>query len=524
MIEFIKYFGSLLFTLVTLSSFSQPQSDGLKLIEREQIQRGIVALTSAAESQPSAMNWYRLGFGLSETGDLKASQSAFDKGISLDAKSALNYAGKGRAFLREGNMMQATAQFDKALDLTKSKDVAAMNAVARAWLEKTDLAPKGLELLKKTDGNTPNFETSILLGDAFLQQGNGGSAITNYEHAATFEVRNPTPHFKIGVVYIRSTNKDAALDAFTKAVSIDPDYAPAWKEIAELQYQFKKGEEAVKAQEKYLALTDFKDAGLSRMGYYRFMAKDFAKASEAFRAAWKKSLLSETGLKYFALALTETGEYQEAQKVFEEYFQTAKPEQVEAPDHVAYGKLLLKLDQDSLAVGAFDKSLAIADNQSSVKQLKAETLFKSRRYAEASVAYKDLISNRQKPTSQDLYSLGRSQYYNGAFLQADTTFRNLIAAQPAMNVGYLWAARTNASLDPESEGGMAKPFYEKVIELGQATPDKSKNELKEAFSYMGYYFYIKKDMRQSKAAWEKVLAIDPNDKAATEAMKVVKVN
>lgn len=518
--EFIKDFGFLLFTaimflmLISVVAFSQTTSEGQKLIEREQVQQGIQKLKSAAEAQPpgsgwpSAITWYHLGCGLQETGDVKAAAAAFDKGIAADGKSALNYVGKG--------------QFDKALELTKSKDVQVLNAIAKAWLSKPELASKAMDLLKKAENMNANFETSILLGDAFLQRGDGGAAITNYEHAASYDVRNPMPYYRIGQVYLRSTNKDAALEAFNQAVTVDPGYTKAWKEIAELQYGFKRGEEAVKAQEKYLALTDFKDEARSNMGFYQFMARDFAKSADAFEAAKQKGLLSETGLKYYAIALSETGEYADARKVFEEYFQKANAEQVEAPDYLTYGKLLLKLEQDSLAVLAFDRSLALNGEQMPIKQLKAETLFKDKRYPDATKAYKELIAGRQKPTSQDLYSLGRAQYYSSAFPQADTTFRKLIEFQPSMSVGYLWAARTNSNLDPESTQGLAKPFYEKVIELGQNTPDKSKAELKEAFSYLGYYYLLKKDETQSKLNWEKVLAIDPADKRAMEAMKIVK--
>jgi tetratricopeptide (TPR) repeat protein len=154
--------------------------------------------------------------------------------------------------------------------------------------------------------------------------------------------------------------------------------------------------------------------------------------------------------------------------------------------------------------------------------LKAETLFKDKRFPEAIAAYNDLISGRQKATSQDLYSLGRAQYYVESFHDADSTFKKLIDLQPAMSVGYLWAARTNSNLDPESVNGLALPFYEKVVSIGQATPDKSKAELKEAYSYMGYYYIVKKQASLSKASWEKVLAIDPNDERAKEGMKVVR--
>jgi tetratricopeptide (TPR) repeat protein len=508
--------------LMSLGAMSQSNSDGLKLIEREQFKNGIEVLKAAFEEQQTAINSYRVGVGLIEAGDVAAAMAAFDKGIALDPRSALNYAGKGQLMMKEGNVQQATTLVEKALELSKSKDIAVINAVAKSWLQRPEFGAKAMSLLKKAESIEPNYESSLLLGDLFLLQGNGGAAISNYEQAATFEVRNPVPHFKIAMVYVRSTNKQSAVESLQQAVTIDPTYAPAWKEIAELHYTMKKGDEAVAAQERYLALSDNKNAGLARMGYYRFMAKDFAGAAEAFEVVWQEGLLNENGLKYFALTRNEAGDYAGAQKIFEEYFQKAKNEQVEARDYVAYAKVLLKLDQDSLAVVAFDKSLTLDDKQVSVRQLKAETLFKGKHYPQAVVAYTELIAVRTVATSQDLYSLGRAQFYTQAYQQADTTFRKLIELQPTMSVGYLWAARANSNLDPESTKGLALPFYEKVISIGQATPDKSKSELKEAYSYLGYYYILKKQAALSKLNWEKVLTIDPNDEKAKEGLKLLK--
>lgn len=512
----------MLLTLFPILVFPQVRPEGLRLIEREQVQQGLLNLRSIAVEQPSAISWYNLGYGLLEAEDTRAAIEAFDHGIASDVRSGLNYAGKGRAVLMEGDLPGATALLQKALDLSRSKDAAVLNAVARAWLTRQDHASKAIALLMKSESIAASFETSILMGDAFLQQGNGGMAIIHYEHAASYDLKDPLPHFRIGQVYLRSTNKEAALEAFSHAVAIDPGYTRAWKEIAELQYSFRNGAEAVRAQEKYLGFTEFKDRGLSNLGFYYFMARDFPRSAEAFEGAWTRGLLTQTGLKYFAIALDETGSYEKAGKLFGEYFKNTKPEQVVAADYVAYGKLLLKLERDSLAVLAFDDALALGGTQVAVKQLKAETLFKVRRYGEAASAYDDLIRSRQKPTSQDLYSLGRALYFNGDFREADSTFRKLIESQPAITLGYLWAARSNASLDPESTEGLAKPFYEKLVELAQKQPELSKNELKEAYSYLGYFYLLKNAMDLSRQNWEKVLAIDPGDERAKEAIRIVK--
>lgn len=528
-LEFLKRFGFVLFVglmfliLTCVVAFGQSSPpEGLQLIEREQPTRGIAALRKTVEEQPVAMNYYNLGCGLLQTGNLQEAASMFDKGLSVDSKNPLNHVGKGRILLRQGNLTAARVNLDKAIDLTRGKNAEVLAAVGEAWLDKQEFIATAKDYLQKSEALNPNATASLLLGDAFLAEANGGKAITNYEHAASLDVRNPTPHYKIGMVYVRSTNKDAALESLQKAISLDPGYTPAYKELAELYYTTKNGAEAVRMQEKYMELSEFRESGLVRMGYYLFMTRDFTRTNEVFEQAYRKGLLKETGLRYYALSLTENGDYSKGQRIFEEYFAKASAQQVEASDYASYGKVLLKLEQDSLAVVALQKSISIDSKQLSVRQLIAETLFRDKRYAEAVDAYTTLISQRSKPTSQDLYSLGRSLYFNNQFMKADTVFNQLIALQPTMTVGYLWAGRANAHLDPESEKGLAKPYYDKVVEIGQATPDKSKNDLREAFSYLGYYYLVKHDVPQSRANWEKVLALDPQDERAKEALKSIK--
>ena len=347
---------------------------------------------------------------------------------------------------------------------------------------------------KSQADKTKDAQARISVGDTYMQQGNGGLAVSNYEEAALLNPRDPLPHYKIGTVYQRSKNPDAAMEAFQKAVSIDPNYAPAYKEMAELYYTSKNGVEAVKSQQKYMDLSGSPDDGLVRLGYYLFMTRDFAKTNDAFGKAYQKGLLRDTGLRYYALSLVEIGDFEKGREIFEEYFSKVGQQSIEASDYAGYGKVLVHLGQDSLAAIALERSLSIDNRQTPVKKMLWETL----------------------------YSLGKSYYSKQKFALADTTFEKLIGLQPRIATGYLWAGRSSAGLDPESEKGLAKDFYEKVIEIGQTTPDKSKNDLKEAYSYLGYYYFVKKDPALSRKNWEKVLALDPQDERAKEALKAIK--
>jgi tetratricopeptide (TPR) repeat protein len=515
----------LFFCIVLSIRFVSGQSleikDSKRLMEVDQPEKAISLLTQATKTYPNVgIVWYYLGMAQINNGQRDFASNSFDKGISIDAKEPLNYVGRGYLSMLENNAAKAQLDFDHALSLSKSKNVPVLCGIAEAYLVDDKSITRALELLtraKVLDDHNPLTFTG--LGDAYLAQNNGGQAVTNYERAASLDAKIALPHYKIGLVYLRSRNFSSAQESFNKAIEIDPGYTLAYKELGELFYQMKNGVEAVKAYEKYLSLTEKGETGRLRYAFFLFMAKDFKKANEVFQGLSQDKNVSPITLRFYAFSLYEAAAYRESRNVFERYFASSPPSEVEANDYATYAKLLLKQNEDSLAIIQLQKSLALDGKQTEIMQSLAEALFKSKRYPEAIDVYKKLMVLRPRALSQDYYTLGRALYFNNQFGEADSVFLKLIELQPNMTVGYLWEARTKSNLDPESVNGLAKPYYEKLIEKASTTPEKSKNDLLEAYSYLGYYHLLKEEPLVSKSYWKKVLELDPADAKAKEALK-----
>ncbi len=494
-----------------------------RLIEVDQREKAISLLNGAVgKYPPNAQLWFHLGMAQLKNDQVDLAAKSFDKGIKLDEKDPLNYIGRGSISLAENNIQKAEIDFAKAQSLSKGKNTSLLKALGQAYLQNAKLTEKALDVLLKAkaiDNHDP--ETHLLLGDAYLTQNNGGLAVTSYENAATLDSKSAKPHYNIGLVYLRSRNFTGALEAFGKAIQIDPAYTLAYKELGELYYQMKDGPKAVKAYDNYLSLTGKPDEGKVRYAFFLFMAKDFAKANSIFSTLMDKASTSPTMLRFYAFSLYEAGDLQQSRKIFEQYFTSASTDEIESSDYAYFGKLLLKQNQDSAAIVSLQKSLSLDENQPELLQLQAESFFKTKKYDQAIDSYEKLMSLRAKPLSQDLYTLGRSYYFNQQYDKAESTFQKLIELQPNMTVGYLWAARTKSNLDPESENGLAKPYYETLMEKALLTPEKSKNDLMEAYSYLGYYHFLKQEVAISKTYWNKVLELNPNDTRAKEALKAL---
>jgi tetratricopeptide (TPR) repeat protein len=86
-------------------------------------------------------------------------------------------------------------------------------------------------------------------------------------------------------------------------------------------------------------------------------------------------------------------------------------------------------------------------------------------------------------------------------------------------------AKANANLDPEAKQGLARPHYEKYIELSKAEgadPAKFREGLVEAYGYLGVYNFQKGDKAAALSNFEQVLALDPENKGAANNIAILK--
>lgn len=495
-------------------------------VEIDQAKKGLDVLTRAASTYPtSPAVFYNLGLLQLKMNKRQEAMQSFDKGLAADPKDALNLAGKGHYAMLENNAAKAKLDFDKALSMTKSKNVEVMQAVARGYMVDPKRANEAITLLTTAKGRDDhNAETMMLLGDAYLQLNDGGKAVSSYEMAAALDQKNANAHYKVGRVYLRSRNYDAAQESFARAIQIDPSFALAYKEQGELFYQMGKGPEAVAAYEKFLSLTESPEKYQSKMAFYHLMAKNFSKANEIFKQLVAKDSTNAMILKYYGVSQYESGDQVGAQSTFEQYFSKQKPELIEAADYNYYGKVLLKQEtpeKDSLGMLAFEKSVTMEGKQPNIHETMADKYFAMRKYPEAVTSYRRLFEYR-KPSSQDLFNLGRAQYYAEDYEKADSTFAALGVLQPTMTVVDMWAARSKAAQDSTSENGLAKPYYEKLVQKVSASGTKTKNDnamMVEGYLYLGYYSYLKGQNSAAKDFYQKVLAIDPANEKAKIAVK-----
>lgn len=519
-------------SLLLLSTFISAQSleEAKRLTLNEQYEAASSMFERLVAKFPTKGEyWYYFGENCIQNEELDSAKALFNFGISKDPENPINYVGLGEVLKINGEVDEANAQFDKAYEMSKGKDVLVLVQTAVAHIR---IDPKNLEraftLLQEAEKREPrNPRVQILTGDAFLENNDGSSAIKYYEKAQEIDPQSPQAALRLGQLWVRARNyqgKDGskgALEYYNEAIEIDPSFAPAYRELGELYAKAQRYEEAKSNYKKYLELSKGNPSARVRYASFLFVTKEYEEAlteiSSIMEIDTTRNLLNRLG----AYSSYELKRYEEGLEYINSYFARQPEDKVLPTDYAYYGKLLSETGNDSLAIEQFE--IAIQKDSTDVELLSdLGALFsKNKDFLKATEMYQRKI-DLQKATTNDYYRMGQAFYQIQEFGKADTAFTKVTEIQPQLLVGYLWRARSNSNLDPDSKEGLAKPFYEEVVKIGETDTAKYESQLMESYKYLGFYYYIIKDFPNARINWEKVKAIDPDDQQALDALKDMK--
>jgi len=513
--------------MLTMSASAQTLKDAIKYSDREQYQKAKGILLGLVKTDTKSTDqYYFLGDVYFKNEQYDSARYWFMQGVKQNENSALNYAGLGKVSMAN-NPTEGKANFDKATSLAK-KDGRVYAVIAEYYLglDKPDAA-KALEYATKgTDVDPKNAWAKLELGDAYFASADGSKAIEQYKAAMALDPKSPLPLWKMGKLYLAAKNYDVGMQSFKDGLVLDPDFAPIYREMGELYYKAKKFDKAIESYKKYLSLRDKSDDADYRFASFLFLNEDYTEALAELDKLAKKNYSNPVIYRLMGYSQYETKQYDAALQNMDTFWKKADTKKIITQDYEYYGKILAKKGQDSLAVEYYNKAL---ERDTSKKELYGEIAniwFVAKKYDKAAAAFQKKIdatkaTAKSTALANDYLSMGRSLMLNKSYAEADQAFSKVTELKSDLPIGYLYRARANANLDPKQEKALAKPYYEKYIELAKTDTEKNKKELVEAYTYLGsYYLLVNKDKAKSDEAWNNVRALDPNNKAAIEAAKV----
>lgn len=507
-----------------------------KLLDLEKYKSARTALNEIIQSAPSVEAYFYQAKCFLLDSLYKEARENFIKAHNQDKENALGFVALGISSLIEQDSLAAFNNFEEAIDMTDSKELNIYLEIADGYIlsgQKRFTYPIR-KLLEAKEKNTWRKSSDIYtkLADMYYLLNDGSNAINNYQTAIAYNKNNIHPYLRISDLYVRVKNYHDAEQYLKDGMNIDSTYAPAYRYYAEFYNSVKQYELSEQMYKRYLELTEITPAKKERYSILLYLAKKYEETIAALLELELIKPLSVQLQHILAFSFYSLENYENGISAFEKYFNQVDSGDITTTDYEYYAKLLGMAGKDSLAIVNYKNSLRIKPDNCELHGDMAAIFFKMKKWSDAAFEYENKQNCNGKFTLREYFDFGRALMLLKNYGYADSVYAKVTNIKPEFPLGYLMRARANSSIDTTSELGLSKPHYEKFIELAAGSADsiKYKNDLIEAYSYLGYYFYLKKDDPEFKITWQenfktnwgKVLELDPANTQAIEALKIAK--
>ena len=545
---------------------AQSLDKGLHLLDMDQFHNAAAFFKDVTKQAPTnADAWYYLGLTYCELGKADSASTAFNAGVTADPKNPANFSGQAMVLHFKKNDVQAKATFVTASKMNQKKYpnglVSVLKGYAFCSYPVDEFIDGVYQKAKSNDVKNPNIY--LCWGEIQYNAKEYGPASTAYQYAFNYDPKNVLSHYLLGKMYNAARNNDQAITELDAALAIDPAFVPAIKLKGDAYYEQNKFDEAATWYDKYIQLTEETVASLTRYALILFFDKKYDKAHEVMAKVLKLDPSNPNILRLMGWVSYETKNDADGIDALGRYFQlkgdTAK--MILPLDYDYYAKLLQRTHKDSLAVIYYQKSMAADSLNLPRKRQIIETisdLYKNQNKKVEAAAYLEKtrqfktgidgqleikIGNLYKEAALELvpkdslqkkaFLMSPSPAFMTLLVKADSSFSKVCQSNPKVYYGYLARARLYNIIDPDGSKGLAKPFYEKTIEVAMANNPEAKGTIIEGLQYLSiqtYNIYVsagkdKEKSAQAKAQLieilNKILAVDPANAYATANLKIL---
>jgi tetratricopeptide (TPR) repeat protein len=496
-----------------------------------------------AKDPKSSEGYFFMGETYYENEKADSAQVYYSKGLTMNSDAALCLIGQGKLLLDQNKAADAQKNFEKAAKWTRNKNAYVLYQIGKAYLDanfgssyKTNTSPyanQAIEWIDKAIAINPkdgNFFS--LLGDAYAFKKEAGSALTKYEFATDKNKKDPKNYVKRARI-----NKSAKIykDAeanLNECLAIDPNYAPALKELTEVYVSSGQYSKVAPILQKYTALAGKDIEARERLvRYLSYYAKDYKGAIAEANNILAISPKSVTMYRWLALAHTYQGkatekenptaaaeDFKKGLEYSKSFLEKRGETKVLALDYDNYFQCALKTKDIETASKLSNEILALDSTRTDVYETIAKAYYDKGSYDKAIEAYNLKIA-KTKATTTDYFYIGQSNMALSKLPEAEAAFGKLTDLSP--NYLFAWAQRAKIAEigDPELKTGAAKPFHEKALEVAKADEAKNKAQLIKSNYYLGAYnAFLANDFPKAIEYFKEVVRLDPANTDAQAAL------
>ena len=431
------------------------------------------------------------------------------------------------------NKSNPEAYEDQVKDYVKEnkKNGVALAALGRVFLDVKDTANAKKYAEMAVDRGEKEAEGYILLGDIAALNDDGGAAATWYQQATVMDPKEPQGYIKYASVY-RKRSPELSVQMLEKLRAIDPSY-PVDAEAGHFFYGANKLEKAVEHYSK-VDLNQLKDNYLVEYATAELLLANSKKSLEVALFGVNKEPRSAAMNRITFYNYTDLKDYKNALKYADALFNKSDSAKISARDYQYYGYALMGDSAFDRAIEEFKKALEMNAELNDVRKQLSDAYIAKKDFTNGLSYYEAYLGKIEKPSVPDLDGLAQLYIQQAssidslndakinAFKKADEIYGKIIAESPSNKLyATMMRARINSQLDPETTQGLAKPSYEEYAQLAQTEHADNPKLLIEPYLYLGYYYLLKEDNANAKSYYEKVIAIDPQNPTATQALGVL---
>ena len=418
------------------------------------------------------------------------------------------------------------------------KNPAMLTAIGREFLRAKDPvnATKYAEMALARDRKCA--KAFILLGDIAVFNDDGGKAAEQYAQAKHADPKDPEGYYKYANILRGRSPKEAVANLEDLRVQ-RPDIAVDAM-AGRIFYNSNRLEEAIQYYSK-VDKTKLEDEDITNYAMATWMHQEREKSLELAKYGLTRDARKAAWNRLAFYNLTDMERTDEALQYADALFNRSDSVKISGYDYTYYGTALKNAKQYDRAVEMFLKA---AEANKDNKDLLSMTY---KNLSDAYIAMDDFdngtkyydiyLNSKEKPSAYDIAGLASiyqklgaglsGQAQIDAFMKADGVYAKLGEKYPEqIDYANFMRARLAGAMDPESEKGLAKPFYQAIVDhLANATNrDNSDNQrLIEAYRYLGSYYYLNNDKANSISSFKKILEIVPDDEAAKNALEALGV-
>ncbi|MFT4071875.1 MAG: tetratricopeptide repeat protein [Dysgonamonadaceae bacterium] len=538
---------SILSCLFCVAAIAQTQSLGIDYFRTGESQIAKQIFTNELASNPAQSNYYLGEIAFAE-GNLEQAKDFYSKALSASADFSLANVGLGKYYLKKGDPKAAEDAFSTALKKNK-KDVEVLVAIAEAYFLNGQEDKANAKIDEAIKANKKSPLPYVLQGDILTAKNQPGDAAGKYDMAIYFDPNYTVAYLKSAQVY-EAINPESAIEKLNKVLEINPNYMLAYRDLGRIYTNTGFYPKAIENYKRFFDGKTYSVADITKYASALYFNKQYDEAIALLKEGLAKDPDNFVLNRLYMYTLADSKKYQDALPVAQKFFslQAKKTDKI-YQDYKSYGDILMNNNQAQAAVEEYKAAIALDSTKVSLFKDIATSFADNNQFGEAADFYSNYIAKSDTTLleSLDFFTLGRYYYYAANVLQkanagtaatdsskaqiksllakADDAFRVLAERKPDSYLGFLWRARTNATLDPETTEGLAKPYYLQLIQVITSKDDKgaaNPNELIEAYRYMAYYYYLKEDKANSIEYCNKLLALDPNNAVAKQLLGVLK--